>query len=487
MPALEPSDIKIYYSSATSVDTTKLYLGGYRTTQELSDNYLHNFFQKTTHDEEVSGIIKFRCGYIYNANTTEYIRNPILFIISDTTSSNDYVAVGWGTAKTGSGLQGAVDGSIEQSIANENTFPTSVNFFKGNNRNEGAILDSDIPPLQSRAFWIMYQSLFNAQDFPYNTFSLRLVADNIRSNTTSPTGTLTIPKIEVCAIGSCSANSDFSKIMDYIKPQKPDFLFTTGDNSTSHAPQFFLDNIGPYVDRIILAFGLLDDSTSKNLYINKLSPYSFVQDINKKYYSKQFGNLHILVMDTSGDINFDTTSDQYTFVVNDLRTAFTDPKTDWIVVVTHATIYSSLASGSTRVASTYLRDHYHTIFTQYGVSVVMQGSLQFYERTKVLGYNTGTPSTPQTFTYDGPTNYTIQGHKGFADGQIYVTCGTGGNTHDAITTLASYTDAYDFADFGYVKILIDNTGTNKKFTLRFYATSGTNQVLKDSFNITRTS
>ena len=55
-------------------------------------------FGKTTEDEQITGITKLRCGYIYNNNPDYYLKNPYVFVVSDTTSPNDYVEVGWGTA-----------------------------------------------------------------------------------------------------------------------------------------------------------------------------------------------------------------------------------------------------------------------------------------------------------------------------------------------------------------------------------------------------
>src|SRR6476661_5094297 len=233
MANLTSRDIKLYYSSWSDSLTGVQFLGGYRTDQELSDNRLHNLFNKTTKDEEVSGIVKFRCVYVYNNNDTFYLKNPIVYVVSDTTSSNDSVSVGWGAAKIGPGDALAVDGSIEQQIFNENTFPVNVSFYGGNNRNEGAILDTDIPPKTGKPLWVMYVSKFGAQDVPFNKFSIRIVTDNLRG-TAASVSTTAVPKIRFAVIGECSSSSDFTKIANYIIPRNPDFIVTVGDNNTSN-------------------------------------------------------------------------------------------------------------------------------------------------------------------------------------------------------------------------------------------------------------
>ena len=79
----------------------------------------------------------------------------------------------------GTGLSGATDGSIEQSVVDQFTSPDGVEFFKDNFRSGGAILNSDIPPQKAKAFWVRYISQFNAEDLPYNTFRLRVGAGNL--------------------------------------------------------------------------------------------------------------------------------------------------------------------------------------------------------------------------------------------------------------------------------------------------------------------
>ena len=87
---------------------------------------------------------------------------------------------------------------------------------------------------------------------------------------------------------------------------------------------------------------------------------------------------------------------------------------------------------------------------------------------------------------DGPDNYNISTKKSFIDGSIYITVGTGGNLHDPIVSPAVYSVYSDTVDFGYVKVIVDNTLEFPKVTIRFYETSRSAQIFVDAVTITRT-
>lgn len=476
---LQTTDIHIYTSTHSASGAT--YLGGARTTNELSDNYLHNFFNKTTPEQLITGITKFRCGYIYNSNPKEYIKNPILFVVSDTTSTSDSVSVGWGTSKIGNNLAGQPAAFIEQTIADQHTFPVNVSFFSGNNRNEGAILNADIAPLTGKAFWVKYNSQFNATEQRYNNFRLRLVADNLLQDVPDPTGNPIPPVIEIPVIGEGSSDIDFSKILKAIFARFPDFIVTTGNNNVDSDASFFMTSIRNYVSRLMLSFGYKDivNPSVRNRYINDIAKFKFLPQIVKRYYSKDYGNVHILVMDTSGEVPYTNPSPQYSFIVKDLHTAFTNPQIDWILVFSNRAMYASQTTSDTRFLYADLRDTYHQLFTDNGVLLFIQGTFRFYEMSKVLQYNPSVPANPVTFDYGyteadpDPKNnfkYTFSGKKSFQDGIVCVCAGVSGATHDVITSIAGYSRFRNYIDFGFFNIKINNVGIDKQLITRFYST-----------------
>lgn len=476
---LQSTDIHIYYSTHAASGAS--YLGGARTLAELSNDFLHNFFDWTDPTQMASGITKFRCGYIYNSNLHEYIKNPILFVVSDTTSPNDTVSIGWGTSKIGNNTVGQPAEFIEQTIADQHTFPQNVSFFGGTNRNEGAILNADIPPLTGKAFWIKYNSNLNAQEFAMNNFRIRLVADNLLQDVPNPTGLPIPPVIEFPVIGEGSSDIDWMEIIKTIFGRWPDFILTTGNANSNGNADFFLSSIKNYVTRTLITFGNIDvaNPVTKNAYKNAIAKWKFAPNIVKNYYSKDFGNVHLLMMDTSGQEPYVAGSDQYNFIIEDLKKAFTAKDIDWIIVSSHRAMYSSQTTSESVPTYADLRDTYHKPFTDYGVIMFLQGSFKFFEMSKVLKYNDAVPANPITFDYGfvehnplepGDRTYTFSGKKSFQDGFVCVNTATGGHKHHVITSPAGFSRFSNFINFGFFTIGVDNRGLNKRLITRYYAT-----------------
>lgn len=453
-------------------------LGGPRhATDTMSDKILHAVFDKVSNDDAISGITKFRCMYIYNSNKTEYIKNPIAIVISNTKSSNDDASIGWGTAKIGPNIDD--EESEEQSILDQHTPPDGVHFFNGNTRASGAILGADIAPLTGKALWMRIVVDHDASPTPYNGFTIRILADNLKvddPDITPPTGQPTPPVITFPSFGEFEINEWIKALLDKIFKRNPNFYLTIGNNTSTGNGASWLSLFDKVMPRLMMGFGNQDIITPslRNQYINALSPLKFIPYIVRGYYSKDIGNVHILTMDTSGNVPYTNPSEQYTFVENDLRTAFLNPKIDWLLVTTNKAMYASQTSTATRYLYGDLRDTYHPLFTQYGVTAVVQGTFKNYQRSKVLAYNSGTPTAPTTFDYDyddTDRTYTITSGKGFPDGQIYFVAGASGSGHDVITSPASYTEEYNHIDYGYIWWTAKNNRPDKtkELDIRFYS------------------
>ena len=472
---LTKSNIKYMQSTHSSSGITNL--GGARhATDTMSDNVLHAVYDKVSLEHATSGITKFRCMYVYNSNKTQWLKNPIAVVISNTKSSNDDAAVGWGTAKIGDNLSGE---TVEQEILDQHTPPAGVHFFNGNTRASGAILGADIAPESGKALWMRIVVDHNATPTPYNGFTIRILADNLKvddANITPPTGQPIPPNVTWPSFGEFEINEWIKKLLDSIFKRNPNFYLTLGNNTATGNGASWLSLFDRVMPRVMMGFGAQDILTPSlsNQYINRISPLKFTPLITRRYYSKDVGNVHTLVMDTSGATPYTNPSPQFTFVNDDLRKAFLDPKIDWIIVSTNKPMYASQTSTATRYLYGDLRDTYHSIFTQYGVIAVKQAGFRNYQRSKVLSYNEGSPTTPTTFDYDYTEEnrtYTITTGKGFPDGQIYFVIGTAGAGKDVISSPASYTLKYDHLDFGYLWSQADNTNGNgdRKLEFRFYS------------------
>lgn len=476
------SDIKFFLSDASvsGID----YLGGARTNDEVSNGYLHNIFTKTNKDEAEFGITKFRCVYVYNANPTEWMKNPIAFIISDTDGPNDYAMCGWGTSKIGTGQAGL---SIEQTITDENTQPPGVNFTRSNVRTFGAILNADIPPLQAKALWLLVKTQFGAQPFPYNKFVVRVKPDNLTQTPDMATGDLLPPVIEVPVISEGGNNQNTADLFTAIKARV--FAMLMASNMTDEHnpdPRTPISLLSRWMPKLQYSFGSSDvaNQTTTNLWMDKISQERNQLSIHKGYTFKQEGNLFVITMDTSGRIPYGPTSTQYTEVIDALKAANSNPVIDWIVVKASKSMYASPTSSATRFNYPDFRDTYHQPFCDYNVIFVIQGGWRYYERSKPLAYNPTTPTSPVPFDYDYESvnkTYTITG-KGFPDGPIMIHSGLGGAGIDIIDTPGAHSLTRYFTDYGYFDYKVDNvSGAPKSWMRGFFYNVNNKEV--DNFII----
>ncbi len=105
---------------------------------------------------------------------------------------------------------------------------------------------------------------------------------------------------------------------------------------------------------------------------------------NGHYYSFDYGNLHVAVVDTQED--FAPGSDQYTWLNDDLSDAAGDPDIDHLHVAGHWPAYSSGAHGlADHDEWGQVRDYLQPLFEQYGVDIYWCGHDHHYERAEVNG------------------------------------------------------------------------------------------------------
>jgi hypothetical protein len=195
-------------------------------------------------------------------------------------------------------------------------------------------------------------------------------------------------------------------------------------------------------------------------------------------------NIHFLFMDTaSGPDSYSTSSPQYEFVINDLKSASADSTIDWIFVVMNRAMYASQTSTTTKYVLKSLRDIYHPIFERFGVHCVMNGYFNNYQRQHVLKWNAANSDNPTPILSSQAGNYTItKGNASFDEagntGCLFLNIGMGGAAHDNISSMNSHTIIGDSAHFGYLHFMMHN--------IRTYAIAGdpNSELLEDIRDIT---
>lgn len=138
-------------------------LGGAKSATALSSAQ-NGFFDIVSSAEAAAGDTEYRCFYVHNANATLTLQAARIWIATNTTGNR--IAIGLGTS--------AINGT-EQTVANENTAPTSVTFSQPADY-AGGIALGDIPAGQHRAVWIR-RTIAAATAASNDTYTLRVQGD----------------------------------------------------------------------------------------------------------------------------------------------------------------------------------------------------------------------------------------------------------------------------------------------------------------------
>ena len=170
-------------------------------------------------------------------------------------------------------------------------------------------------------------------------------------------------------------------------------------------------------------FGNHEKSDSlTNSYLNHFG-------LSKEFYSFDIKNVHVLTLAT--EEKFGTDSEQYSFVVNDLRKAANNPDIKWIIVSMHSPFYSS-PNTCKEFDCAEECEILHPLFDKYGVDLVLQGHVHNYERSLPLKFNQESSSEP-IVTSNAKTDYENP------EGVIFAIVGTGGvNLHGLSDSLHSW-------------------------------------------------
>lgn len=137
------TDIVFRLSGGAANSNVNASLGGAKSSVALVDNTLNNLYADSLGPESVAGSIKYRAIYVHNAHASLTMQNSKVYITTNTPSTDTVFDIGVGTA--------AINGT-EQTIANEDTAPTSVTWSQPSTYGTGVSL-GNIPFSQHIAVW----------------------------------------------------------------------------------------------------------------------------------------------------------------------------------------------------------------------------------------------------------------------------------------------------------------------------------------------
>jgi len=272
----------------------------------------------------------------------------------------------------------------------------------------------------------------------------------------------------------CTSNTDAT--FANMKGKGPERVFALGDYSYQSTGTCFFNKIDPTgltsITKIAIGNHEDDDSEGFSSYMSHFG-------LSQTYYSYNYNDVHVLVMDTDR-VSYSSSSAQRSFVQSDLQAASTNPNIKWIIVYLHKPLYtspntcSSSSCSNTGSEITNLRNGFHPMFDQYGVDLVLAGHLHNYQRSYQIKYDPGSPSSP-TITSNNANTYTE------GNGEVFAIVGVGGVNFHALSGKASWVSSQQDDFFGQLDII--STDNGNKLEGKFYR-NGNNAIL-DSFSITK--
>jgi len=162
------TDLKLFHSHGGSNSTIALDIDGDISSVELTDNSLNNLWADVDGDQGAAGSTKYRKIFFKNAHATLSGTLTKLWILSNTTSSDDTITIGLDPA--GVNVAGA-------DIANENTAPAGVSFVTAVDKTNGLNIGT-IAAGQKYAIWVKRVVTGPAAAADANTYQLKAECDS---------------------------------------------------------------------------------------------------------------------------------------------------------------------------------------------------------------------------------------------------------------------------------------------------------------------
>jgi predicted phosphodiesterase len=259
-------------------------------------------------------------------------------------------------------------------------------------------------------------------------------------------------------IGDEGCGSTTNKVRDQCKDY--DYTVSVGDHAYASA-SCWTSTFSPLKPNFNGAYGNHEYSESGGI-----APYKTFFGHDKTYFSFNFQNVHILVLDSNASkIDNDPGSAQYVFATNDLTAAFNNSAIDWIFVVWHHPMFGSTSSHSYNDGN--MTTNYHKLCTDHKVAFVFTGHNHNWQRSKKVAFNSGSPTNPTVISGTSP-------YANDTTGLIHVVTGTSG--HDTGSALYSLSSQPSFQAYqnrthnGIYEVLASNNG--KTLTCSFVDIDG---------------
>jgi Calcineurin-like phosphoesterase len=257
------------------------------------------------------------------------------------------------------------------------------------------------------------------------------------------------------AAGDFSCNENTEETIDNIVSKNPEIVLALGDLSYSDSAECWIELMKPLEEITKITLG------NHEFYYDRLEEItSHYEELDPPYYySFNYGNVHFLSLNTESD--YQEGSEQYQFVVEDLKTASSNPNIKWIVAFYHGPMFTENSDMDYET----LRDIYAPLFDQYKVDLALQGHVHNYHRTFPLQYNEDDPEDPIINS----------------NGTIYTVVGSAGASLEDFEDYPEYIGPLYFG-YGFLDVQVTSNEDSSILHAIFYDNDG---IIQDDFSITK--
>lgn len=161
MPIIS-TDIQYRLSGGAANSDQNAALGGAKS----SNSATTAIFDDVSSAESSAGDTEYRCVYVHNNHGSLTLQSAVIWVQTNTPSADTTVDIGLGTS--------AINGT-EQTVANENTAPTSVTFSAPSSFGAGLSI-GNIPAGQHKAVWVR-RTVTAGAAAAADSFTLRVQGD----------------------------------------------------------------------------------------------------------------------------------------------------------------------------------------------------------------------------------------------------------------------------------------------------------------------
>jgi hypothetical protein len=338
-------------------------------------------------------------------------------------------------------------------------------------------------------FSIVPEDYYNPREYGEESIVPKQLQENNTSdqNALPTTRTTNKKSFNIAITADWGCEEDTKKTAENIQKKNPELVIAAGDLSYDKTADCWFEIIQPFKSKMKIAMGDHEYSDTSGGAIGIINQYLKPLNLEKTYYSLDMNNVHITIIDPY--IDYGSSSTQYHFIENDLKTASTNPNIDWTFVVESIPIYTSPSQHS---GNSTIRDIYHPLFDKYGVDLVFTSDNHNYQRTFPLKYNGqgggGDSSNNPIIVKDNNQNNQYNNND---DGVIYLIIGTAGRSLYEIKEQAPFVAKQDDKHFGFLNI--DISGNTLKGTFyanesqlpRYHYVNYQNNIIIDQFTISK--